>query len=109
MAFDEGLAERIRERTAGRYALVERKMFGGLCFMLDGNMCFGISGSELMVRVGPDGFADALAQPHARVMDMTGRPMKGMVCVADVGVSEDEDLDAWLDRGARFAGSLPPK
>ena len=109
MAYDEGLAERIRERTTGRYALAERKMFGGLCFLLDGNMAFGIVGSELMVRVGKDGYDDALAQPHAREMDFTGRVSKGMVYVAEDGLGEDEDLDAWLDRGAAFAGSLPPK
>ncbi len=87
----------------------ERKMFGGLCFMLDGNMCFGIVGSELMVRVGPASYEQMLAQPHAREMDFTGRSMKGMVYVGEAGISEDDDLDAWLARGVSFAESLPPK
>ena len=109
MAYDEGLAERIRERTTGRTALSERKMFGGLCFMLDGNMCFGIVGSELMVRVGPDAYEETLGLPHAREMDFTGRSMKGMVYVGEAGLSEDGDLGEWLDRGTSCAGSLPPK
>ena len=109
MAYDEGLAERIREQTTDRSALSERKMFGGLCFMLDGNMCFGIVGSELMVRVGPDVYEETLGLPHAREMDFTGRSMKGMVFVGEAGLSEDEDLGEWLDRGTRYAASLPPK
>ncbi len=109
MAFDEGLAERIRERTGDRPALSERKMFGGLCFMVDGNMCFGIVGSELMVRVGAVSYEEMLTKPHAREMDFTGRSMKGMVYVGEAGISEDEDLDAWLGRGVNFAASLPPK
>ena len=109
MAYDEGLAERIRERTEDRSAMSERKMFGGLCFMFDGNMCFGIVGSELMVRVGPASYDQVLAQPHAREMDFTGRSMKGMVYVGEAGFSEDEDLDAWLGRGTDYAASLPPK
>jgi hypothetical protein len=109
MAFDEGLAERIRARTGDRAAMSERKMFGGLCFMLDGNMCFGIVGSELMVRVGPHVYEDALGLPAAREMDFTGRSMKGMVYVGEAGISEDEDLDGWLGRGAAYAATLPPK
>lgn len=109
MAFDEGLAERIRSLSATALGMAERKMFGGLAFMIDGNMAYGVIGSELIVRVGPDAFDDALAQPHARVMDFTGRPSRGMVYVADSGIAEDADLVAWLDRGLAFAGSLPPK
>ena len=84
-------------------------MFGGLCFMLQGNMSFGVVGSELMVRVGPDSYAEALALPHPREMDFTGRSMRGMVFVSEDGISEDEDLEDWLQRGMAFAGSLPPK
>jgi hypothetical protein len=109
MAFDEGLAERIRTLTDDESDLFERKMFGGLCFMSRGNMCFGIVGSELMVRVGPDAYADALALPHAREMDFTGRSMRGMVYVDEDGFSEDGDLEVWLRRGLEFALSLPPK
>lgn len=84
-------------------------MFGGLCFLLSGNMSFGIVGSELMVRVGPDAYPEALTLPHARVMDFTGRSMRGMVFVSEDGISEDEELEKWLERGMAFAGSLPPK
>ena len=84
-------------------------MFGGLCFLCAGNMACGIVGDELMVRVGPDGWQDALSQPHAREMDFTGRSMKGMVYVGTAGFSEDEDLATWVDRGTNYARSLPPK
>ena len=109
MAYDEALADRIRELTAEDPGIDERKMFGGMAFLLDGNMGVGIVGEELMVRVGPDGWADALAQPHTREMDFTGRSMKGFVFVGPDGVAEDADLQAWVDRGLAFAGSLPPK
>ena len=89
--------------------VTERKMFGGLAFMLGGNMCCGIIGDELMVRVGPDAWEASLALPHAREMDFTGRSMKGMVYVGVDGVESDADLDAWVARGITFAGSLPPK
>jgi TfoX/Sxy family transcriptional regulator of competence genes len=109
MAFDEGLAERIRELTAGETTLSERRMFGGLCFLASGNMCFGVLGDEIMVRVGKDAHTAALQRPHAREMDFTGRSMAGMVYVEAEGISEDVDLQAWLQRGLDFAGSLPPK
>lgn len=109
MAYDEGLAERLREAFEDEPGVAEKKMFGGLCFLVGGNMCCGIVGDELMVRVGPDGYADALAQPHAREMDFTGRPLKGMVYVACGGFEADEDLAAWVARGRGFAASLPAK
>lgn len=109
MAYDPGLAERIRDLGTPLGPLAERKMFGGLCFLLDGNMCFGIVGSELMVRVGVAAYADALAQPHAREMDFTGRSMRGFVYVDETGIAEDDDLLTWLRRGADHAASLPPK
>jgi len=109
MAFDEGLAERVRGLVNDEPSMSERKMFGGLCFMSHGNMCFGIVGSELMVRVGIGAYAEALALTHVREMDFTGRSMRGMVYVAEEGISEDEDLAAWLQRGLDHAGSLPPK
>lgn len=84
-------------------------MFGGLAFVHHGNMAFGIIGDELMVRVGPEAWEDAVGLPHAREMDFTGRSMKGMVYVAVDGFAEDDDLQAWLDRGLAFTGSLPPK
>ena len=109
MAFDEGLAERVRALLADDTDTRERKMFGGLCFLCSGNMACGIVGDELMVRVGPQAWSDALSYEHAREMDFTGRSMKGMVYVGEAGLSEDEDLDAWPDRGTRYATSLPPK
>lgn len=109
VAFDEGLAERIRTLLGGDANVYERKMFGGLAFLHQGNMACGILGDELMVRVGPKAWADALSQPHAREMDFTGRSMKGMVYVGVDGFSEDDDLEAWVNRGISFARSLPAK
>src|SRR5229473_2727047 len=109
MPFDEGLAERIRDMTDANPSISERRMFGGLCFMSNGNMCFGVLGGEIMVRVGPDAYAEALQLPHSREMDFTGRSMRGMVYVEADGISEDDDLKAWLERGLAYADALPPK
>jgi hypothetical protein len=112
MAFDEGLAQRIREALDARSdvsEVSEKRMFGGLAFLLGGNMCVGVLGDELMVRVGPRAHAEALAAPHAREMDFTGRPMRGFVYVAAEGFESDVDLDGWIARGIAFAGSLPRK
>ena len=108
MAYDEQLAARIRGLLGDDPGIDERKMFGGLAFLLDGNMFVGIT-QDLMVRVGPDAWTDALAQPHAREMDFTGRSMKGYVYVGAEGIAEDEDLAAWVDRALAFVGGLPPK
>jgi TfoX/Sxy family transcriptional regulator of competence genes len=109
MAFDEGLAQRIREELDERFGVAEKKMFGGLCFLVGGNMACGVIGEELMVRVGPDAYAASLAQPHAREMDFTGRALRGMVYVSAEGTEDDAGLSAWVSRGADFAGSLPAK
>lgn len=109
MAYDEGLAQRIRECLEGDPRVTEKKMFGGLAFLVGGNMCCGVTKSELMVRVGPDAYEDSLAQPFAREMDFTGRSLKGMVYVAVEGFESDEDLGGWVGRGVAFAGSLPAK
>jgi TfoX/Sxy family transcriptional regulator of competence genes len=109
MAYDEDLADRVREQLAAEPAVAEKAMFGGLAFLLEGNMAVGISGQELMVRVGPDASDDALARPHARPFDMTGRPMKGWILVASEGVAEERDLAAWVARGVELARSLPAK
>jgi TfoX/Sxy family transcriptional regulator of competence genes len=109
MAYDEDLADRVREQLAAEPAVTEKAMFGGLAFLLEGNMAVGISGDELMVRVGPDASDDALARPHARPFDMTGRPMKGWILVASEGVAEERDLAGWVARGVDFARSLPAK
>ena len=109
MAYNEELALRIRVARGCRDGVVERKMFGGIAFMLSGNMCCGVTGDDLMVRVGPDGLNGALAQPHSRPMDFTGRPMKGFVYVGAAGTEEDDSLRQWVQRGVAFAGSLPAK
>ena len=109
MAFDEGLAQRVREALAQRSDISEKKMFGGLAFLLGGHMCVGINGDELMVRVGPDAHADALSHPQAREMDFTGRSLKGFVYVRAEGLTDDADLADWTGRGVAFAAGLPPK
>ena len=109
MAYDEQLAERVRLTLAGREGHSERKMFGGIAFMLAGNMFCGIVKDELMVRVGPERHDDALSQPHARPMDFTGRAMRGMVYVQRDGFRTDSDLKQWVELGLMFAVSLPPK
>ena len=109
MAFDEGLAERIRDQIGDDLTMSERKMFGGLAFLSHGNMSFGIIGEDLLVRVGPETYAAALALPHVREMDFTGRPLRGMVVVDAAGLGEDDVLGTWLDRGLDFTDSLPPK
>jgi TfoX/Sxy family transcriptional regulator of competence genes len=109
MAYDEGLAQRIRGVFTDREDVIEKKMFGGLAFMVRGHMCCGVSGDDLMLRVGPDQYNEALAQPHARPMDFTGRPMKGFVYVDQAGLDSDDDLEAWIGRGLTFVLALPPK
>lgn len=109
MAYDEGLAQRLREAVEEQQGICEKKMFGGLCFLVSGNMCFGVVGDELMVRVGPDAYEGCLSEPHAREMDFTGRAMKGMIYVGTEGIESDEDLSVWVARGLDFAGSLPAK
>lgn len=109
MAYDECLAERVRREMAGREGLSERRMFGGLCFMLHGNMALGIDKDRLMVRVGPEGYEAALQKPHAHPMDMTGRPMRGFVVVPPEGMATREELQDWVVQGVDYALGLPPK
>jgi hypothetical protein len=109
MAYDEGLARRIRDILGDRPTLVEKKMFGGIAFMLQGNFACGVNQENLVVRVGPEKFEAALAQPHCREMDFTGRPMKGWVYVSADGYREEAGLADWVQQGVDFALSLPPK
>lgn len=109
MAYDEGLAQRIRETLGDISGLEEKKMFGGIGFLLHGNMVCGVHQEALIVRVGPEGYAEALAGPHVREFDITGRPMKGWVLVDQGGVEEDESLRDWVQKGLEFSQSLPPK
>jgi TfoX/Sxy family transcriptional regulator of competence genes len=107
MAFDEILAARLRDALTGRARLTERKMFGGIAFMLDGHMCGGLVGEDLMVRVGPEGYPAALRRPHARPMDFTGRPFTGYVYVAPAELRTTRALRAWVERSAAYVLSLP--
>jgi TfoX/Sxy family transcriptional regulator of competence genes len=110
MALDEDFADRVRGALSGRESLSERKMFGGIGFMLAGNMACGVtSTAELMVRVAPDDFEAALAEDHVREFEMAGKKMGGWLIVARDGVESDEDLAGWVDAGADHAASLPPK
>ena len=109
MAYDEGVAQRLREALSDEDDVVEKKMFGGIAFMHRGNMCCGVVGDELMLRVGADAYDAALEEPHARPMDFTGRPMRGMLYVGTDGFESDEALDAWLQRATAFTKTLPPK
>ncbi|HSR31934.1 MAG TPA: TfoX/Sxy family protein [Anaerolineae bacterium] len=109
MAYDEGLAQRIRESLSELPGLAEKKMFGGVGYMIRGNMACGVHGDEMIVRVGPDSYEEALASTHTRPFDMTGRPMKGWVMVAPDGIESDAELDRWIQRGVEFALSLPQK
>jgi TfoX N-terminal domain len=110
MAYDEDFAVRIREQLGDEAGITEKAMFGGLAFLLRGNLAVGISNrGELMVRVGPDGTGAALARPHTRLFDMTGRPMNGWVLVAAEGVKTKRELAAWVRCGVEFARTLPAK
>lgn len=109
MAYDETLAQRIREALWGRPSITEKKMFGGLAFLREGLMLVGVSGESLMARVGKHNHADSLARAHVRDMDFTGRPMKGYVYVDAPGLKSDADLEFWLARCEAFVSTLPPK
>jgi TfoX/Sxy family transcriptional regulator of competence genes len=109
MAYDEGLTHRVREEMAELPGYVEKKMFGGIGFMLRGNMAAGVNGEDLIVRVGREAYQEALAEPHTRPFDMTGRPMTGWIVVTPKGYESDDDLRTWLQRGADCALSLPAK
>ena len=109
MAYDEGLAHRIREILADEPSVEEKKMFGGLAFMVNGNMCVGVNKDHLMGRVGTDGHDEAVALPHARIMDFTGRPMRGWIIVDSAGLDSDEVLGEWVQRCMDFVLTLPPK
>lgn len=108
MAFDELLASRIRPLFTG-FRFEEKRMFGGLTFLVNGHVCCGVANDVLVLRVGPEGEDEALSQPHARPADFTGRPMKGMICVDPQGFRGEAELRDWLERALRFALSLAPK
>jgi TfoX/Sxy family transcriptional regulator of competence genes len=109
MAYNETLAERIRGVLRERSDATERKMFGGIAFMVRGHMCCGIVGDDLMLRIGEAGYENALKRPHVRPMDFTGRPMKGMIYVDSAGSKTPKSLKFWLEMAVAFAESLPDK
>lgn len=109
MAYDEELAERVRALMAPYGPVDEIKMFGGLCFTVRGNMAIGVTKDDLMVRVGPDQHEAAMAKAGARPMDFTNKPMKGFVFVGPNGTTGARALKGWVEMGANFASSLPPK
>ena len=99
MAYDRELAERVRHHLAGRAGAVEKRMVGGLPFSVGGQMCCGVAGTGLMIRVGADGVGPALAEPHVRPMELGGRPLKAFVLVDPEGYADDAALAGWLERG----------
>jgi TfoX/Sxy family transcriptional regulator of competence genes len=109
MAFDEGLAERIRGMLGSRSDVDERKMFGGIAYLVAGNMACGVMGEDLMVRMAPSDAEALESEPGARRFDMGGRPMKGWLLVAPEVTAHDGELERWVRRGEQFAASLPPK
>lgn len=109
MAYNQAIADDIRAVLAGHAGLSEREMFGGIAFMVNGNMAIGVSGDELMVRVGKQAHDAAVALPGARIFDMSGRPMRGWLAVSGEGFADDAALAAWIERGVACAESLPPK
>jgi hypothetical protein len=109
MGYDEGVAERVRRVLSGQRNVVEKRMVGGRSFMVNGSLCCGVTGTALMVRVGPAGLAGALARPHVRPMVFAGRPLSGFVCVDPGGYRTDAALAAWVQRGIDFVSTLPAK
>lgn len=109
MAYKETLAGRVRNLFRSGTDVEEKKMFGGLCYMVSGHMCCGILNDTLMARVGPDQYEACLKKDHVTEMDFTGKPMKGMVYVAQAGIADDADLAAWIHQCLDFINTLPPK
>jgi TfoX/Sxy family transcriptional regulator of competence genes len=109
VAYNEDLAGEIRIRIGSHPGLTEKEMFGGVAFMIRGNMAVGVSGDELMVRVGKEAHEEALAQPGTRPFDMTGRPMAGWVLVSPDELADEDVLDRWVSQGVDHAETLPEK
>ncbi|MCI0353682.1 MAG: TfoX/Sxy family protein [Acidobacteria bacterium] len=109
MAFDDKLAERIRKRLGKRAGLAEKKMFGGIAFLLRGNMCCGVHGQDMIVRLNPEQTDKALSEPGTRLFDLTGRPMKGWILVEPTELATDAALGRWVGVATKYAESLPAK
>ena len=108
MAYDDALAERVRDRVGDRLGVTEKKMFGGLAFLTDGNMTVGVHGDDLIARIDPDTTDAALAEPGVRPFDITGRPMRGWILVAGEAL-DDAVLDRWIERARGYVETLPPR
>ena len=109
MAFDENLAARIRHALARKKGVEEKKMFGGVGFLLHGNLLVGVWKDSLIARLGPDEGEEALLEPHVKEFDITGRAMKGWVLVEPGGIESDDQLSAWIRRAMKFVRTLPAK
>ena len=109
MAYDEGVAQRVREVLESHDNVIEKKMFGGIVFMLAGNMCVGVVKDQLMLRVGPEQYDELLKVKHVKKMDFTGKAMKGFIYLQPEGFAEDHDLTMWLEKAISFVSSLSEK
>lgn len=109
MAFNERLADSVRRQLAGRSGLVEKKMFGGLAFLINGNMSVGVHGNELIVRIAPETTDAALEEPDTRIFDIAGRRMKGWLLVGGAQLENPASLGKWIHRGVDYASTLPKK
>lgn len=109
MAFDETLAARIRQAFVRKKGIAEKKMFGGVGYLLNGNLLVGVWKNSLIARLGPEQAGTALEEPHVSEFNITGRAMKGWVLVAPPGVDDDDQLKDWIQRAVKFVGKLPAK
>lgn len=109
MAFNENLAARIRSALARKKGIEEKKMFGGLCFLLNCNMLVGVWKNSLIARIGKEQADEAMLEPHVKAMDITGKPMKGWIMVEPDGVADDGAVKEWVQRAVKFVGKLPAK
>jgi len=109
MAYNEAVAERLRGVLGRRRGIREKKMFGGLAFLVNGNMCCGVIDRNVVLRLGKEGAERALGEKHTRVMDFTGTPMASMIYLRPAGYESEEDLKAWARRAVDFTRTLPPK
>jgi len=109
MAYSKSLADRIRWGLRSNRNVEEKKMFGGVGFLLNGNMLVGVWESSLIVRLGPEQGTEALKQSHVKEFDVTGRPMKGWVMVEPDGLDSDTELAKWIEQAIQFVGMLPAK
>jgi hypothetical protein len=109
MAYSESLALRVRQVLSSRHGIIEKKMFGGVCFLLNGNICVGVWKNSLIARIGPISYEEAVKEDYVREFDVTGRPMKGWVMVEPDGIENDEQLSEWVRRSEEFVSMLPAK